>query len=365
MSGTFMGTSRSQWIWIATIWFGLGCFNATQTVFSMYAEGMHHAWVKLFITLLFAWVPMIPLTSVVLHLTRRYPPIRLRTPLTWAVHLGAYFLIGLISNAWLATFEHFLNPWADPSGPGPFWHRVLLLFASSLVGFFVAYVAIVGISYALDSKERLAQEQMRTAHLNEALSKTQLGALRRQIEPHFLFNSLNAIAGLVREDKSDAAVSMIAGLSDFLRHLVDNSNRQEVPLAEEIEYLAKYLDIQKIRFADRLAVQLQIPDDVLKSQVPSLILQPMVENAIKHGIAKRAQGGEIRVSAFRTNGTLTLRVYNDGPSLDPNGNARSGIGISNVRTRLQHLYGNEFELRLRNSGAHGVEASLSLPFTEK
>jgi LytS/YehU family sensor histidine kinase len=239
-------------------------------------------------------------------------------------------------------------------------------FTSGLLSYLVLYVAALGIGYALDSKERLARERMQSARLSEALSKAQLNALRRQIEPHFLFNALNSIAGLVRENRNEAAVKMIAGLSDFLRRVIEDNNRQEVPLSEEVEFLQKYLEIQKVRFADRLAVQLQVPSELLRSQVPSLILQPMVENAIKHGIAKRAHGGEIRISAFRSNGTLTLKVYNDGPSLSTDANtAGAGVGISNVRTRLQSLYGDGFEMKLTNEGPHGVEASVSLPFREK
>src|SRR5262249_22735923 len=150
---------------------------------------------------------------------------------------------------------------------------------------------------------------------NEQLSKAQFDALRRQIEPHFLFNTLNAIAGLVREKKNDEAVSMIVGLSDFLRSVLEDRNRQQVPLQQEMELMERYLEIQKVRFADRLQLNVDVPSELLPARVPSLVLQPLVENAIKHGIAKRAQGGAIRVAASRTNGMLSLRVYNDGPTL--------------------------------------------------
>jgi len=225
------------------------------------------------------------------------------------------------------------------------------------------YAAILAISYILDARERLMREQTETARLNEQLSKAQLDALRRQIEPHFLFNTLNAIAGLVREKRNEAAVSMIAGLSDFLRRVLDDSNRQQVPLGEEMEFLKKYLDIQKLRFAERLDLKMDVPEELLDAQVPSLILQPMVENAVKHGIAKRVQGGAIRISAFRSNGRLTLSVYNDGPKLPLDWEkTHSGIGISNVRTRLQGLYGDGFELNMKNQEPGGVEVSVSVPF---
>ena len=227
----------------------------------------------------------------------------------------------------------------------------------------IFYCAILLVCYMLDSQERLAFQQTETARLNEQLTKAQLHALRRQIEPHFLFNTLHAIAGLVREQRNNAAVTMIAGLSDCLRRVMEDSNRQQVPLGEELEFVQKYLDIQKVRFAERLQVSVHVPSELFPAQFPSLILQPMVENAVKHGIAKRVQGGAIRIAGFRTNGTLTLSVYNDGPGL-PAGweTTNSGIGIANVRTRLQGLYGDQFEFTMRNQNPDGVEVSVSVPF---
>ena len=358
--------SSSRWLSIAAIWFGVGLFDATQTVFTMRAAGMHHAWMRLFFTLLFAWVPFAVATPVILHLAHKFPPVRAWAFTTWFVHASACCVLCLISSAWTAGFESILNPWGDPSGSGAYGDRLWFRFFSGLISYFMLYGAIVGIGYALESRDRPARQQTETARLSEQLSRAQLDLLRRQIEPHFLFNSLNAVAGLVRGGRNEAAVNTIAELSDFLRRVLEDSNRQEVSLSEEIEYLQKYLEIQKLRFAERLAVKVQVPNELLHSQVPSLILQPMVENAIKHGIAKRAQGGEIRVSAARCNSMLKLTVYNDGPGLmDDRENRDSGIGISNIRTRLQSLYGQSFELTLENHGQHGVEAAVSVPFREK
>src|SRR5579872_1448645 len=363
---TTTATSSSRWLWIAAIWFGVGLFDATQTVFTMRAAGMHHAWIRLFFTLLFAWVPLAVATPVILNLAHKFPPVRAWAFTAWLVHVSACCVLCLISSAWTAGFERVLNPWAEPSGPGDYGDRLWFRFFSGLISYVILYVAIVGIGYALDSRDRLARQQTESVRLSEQISRAQLDSLRRQIEPHFLFNSLNAVAGLVREGRNETAVTTIAGLSDFLRRVLEDSTRQEVSLSEEIEYLQKYLEIQKVRFAERLAIKVQVPSELLHSQVPSLILQPMVENAIKHGIAKRAQGGEIRVSATRLDGMLRLTVYNDGPALVANReNERSGIGMSNTRTRLQSLYGESFELSLQNHGRHGVEAAVSVPFREK
>ena len=354
---------QPRWYWIASIWFGVGLFDATQNVVVMRSEGMHHAWVQLFVTLLLSWLPWALATPFVLRLGRRYPPVQFRPLFTWVAHLAACATIGLIAAALTASLEELLNPWAKSPPQEPFVHLWLHKFYNGLLAYLFLYSATLLVSYILDSRERLAVQQTETARLNEQLSKAQLSALRRQIEPHFLFNTLNAIAGLVREKRNDTAVSMIAGLSDFLRRVLEDSNRQEVPLREEMEFLQKYLDIQKVRFAERLQLSVDVPTELFPARVPSLILQPMVENAVKHGIAKRAQGGAIRITAFCSNGMLTLRVYNDGPNLPADWEKiHSGIGISNVRTRLQSLYGNAFELSMRNQAPGGVEASVSVPF---
>lgn len=352
-----------RWLWIAAIWCGIGLFDASQTVFVMRAEGMHHYWVRLFLTLFFSWMPWMLATPLVLRLGRRYPAVQWRRASTWLAHLAACVGIGLIYAGWMALWESWLNPWAISPGPDPFAQAWLHKFYGGLLSHLILYGVILLVGHLLDSREKLALQRAETARLNEQLSKAQLNALRRQIEPHFLFNTLNAIAGLVREGRNDSAVSMIAGLSDFLRRVVADSDRQQVPLSEELEFTQKYLDIQKVRFAERLQFSVDVPGELLSAQIPSLILQPMVENAIKHGIAKRAQGGAIRIAASRTNGTLTLCVYNDGPSLPAARDASSpGIGILNVRTRLQSLYGEQFELSLRNHKPGGVEASVSVPF---
>ncbi|MDP9159696.1 MAG: histidine kinase [Acidobacteriota bacterium] len=354
---------KPRWIWIALIWSGIGLFDAIQTVFVMHAEGMHHAWVRLFVTLLLSWLPWALATPLVVHLGRRYPLGKTTSLSAWLIHIGVCLNIGLISAALTAGLEVSLNPWAISSPAQPFIQLLFKKFYNGLLSYIILYAFMVAISYVLDFKERLAHQRTETARLNEQLSKAQLDALRRQIEPHFLFNTLNSIAGLVRENRKDDAVNMIVRLSDFLRRVVENSNRQNASLGEEMEFLQKYLDIQKVRFAERLQVTVNVPGELRPAVIPRLILQPMVENAVKHGVAKRAQGGMIRIAAIRSNGMLNLSVYNDGPIL-PFGwrEGSSGTGISNVRSRLQALYGDKFELNLRNQEPAGVEASVSVPF---
>lgn len=354
------GTPR--WYWIAAVWMGIALFDATQTVFGMKAEGMHHAWGYLFLTVTLTWVPWALATPFIVRVARR-SSLLLPSP-RWLLHVAACLTVGVVSAGWNAFLYCSLNPYLL-SSQQPFPEVWRNKFIYGLLGTVILYGFILMVIFILDARERLAHQQAETARLNEQLSKAQLNALRRQIEPHFLFNCLNAIAGLVRENRSDDAVGMIAGLSDFLRRVTQDSNRHEVPLAEEMELVERYLEIQKVRFADRLQLNVDVPKDLLPAQVPALILQPLVENAVKHGIAKRVQGGALRISAARTNGTLTLSIYNDGPALPVEcETCEGGVGLANVQTRLRSLYGDSFRFSIRNQSPNGVETCVSMPFRQ-
>jgi two-component system LytT family sensor kinase len=362
MNETTTALRCTRWLWVAAIWLGVGLIDASQTVFPMRAQGMHHAWVRLFVVLVLSWLPWALATPFVIGLGRRYPPFRLKSLRVILGHLGVLAAIGLMSAAWSALLETLLNPWAQSQPFGPFTDLWLSKFYYGLLTSLIVYAFIMAVTFAMESRERMSRQQTETARLNEQLSRAQLDALRQQMEPHFMFNTLNAISGLVRDNRNDAAVRMIVGLSALLRRTAGDSNRPQVSLAEEVEYLQGYLDIQKVRFADRLQISVEIPAEHLQVSVPNLILQPLVENAIKHGIAKRAEGGVIRITGSRANDRLNLSVYNDGPCLPADWAALpTGIGLSNLRTRLQVLYGKEFELNLRNQSTGGVEAMVSLP----
>jgi two-component system LytT family sensor kinase len=297
---------------------------------------------------------------LVSNLARRY------RQLSWATirtHVGALVVISLIAATWYALLTMTFNPWDHPVRPGPFRE----VFENSLLyqslTYLIVYVLIFAITLAVDYRDSIARQRIETERLNAELSQAQLAALRRQMEPHFMFNTLNSIAALVRDQCNDAAVSMIVGLSDFLRRASEDFHRPQVALAEEVEYLQRYTDIQKARFAERLQVSVDIPAALLQAQVPSLLLQPLVENGIKHGIARRVAGGAIRVTAERRGDQLWLRVFNDGPSLSAGGPVpQSGIGLSNLRTRLQILHGSNFILELHDAVGGGVEVVVCFPF---
>jgi two-component system LytT family sensor kinase len=353
-----------RWHSIVLIWLGIAVICTVQDMMVMQRGHMHLSQPRLFVTLIVSWLVWVLATPTVLRLGRRFPPVRLRPISTWAIHLGVCGAIGLLSAAWEALVEEVLNPLLKSPSAGPYHTLLLKTFYNELFLYLIVYTGLLASSYILDSRQRLVRQQIEAARLNEQFSKAQLDALRRQIEPHFLFNALHAVAGLVREKRNDAAVNMIAGLSDFLRRVVDTSGRHEVPLGEEVQFLQKYLDIQKVRFADRLQLSVDVPRELFAAQVPSLILQPLVENAIKHGISKRVSGGRVRIAALRADGWLTLRVYNDGPGLPADWDkSQSGIGIANLRGRLRAMFGEAYQFSLQNQ-ADGVEVQVSVPFRE-
>ncbi len=348
-------------LWIAALWVPAGLITATQVVVGMKAVGMQHNWLSLFLTTLAAWLIFPLATPGILALGRRFPLEKAAAWKNLTVHLAAALVLGIAHIAWSATLTWMFNPLATYPAPSfryVFFTTVYMQFHTGIL----IYAGVVAIGRTIDSIRRLAHREAEAARLAGELSKSQLEALRRQLEPHFLFNTLNGIAGLVREKRNETAVEMIAGLSDLLRRVLEDSDRQLVPLAEEVSFLESYLELQAMRFGDRLKVTLEIPLELYGALVPQLILQPLVENAIVHGIGKLVEGGEIRVTARESGGVLSIGLFNDGPALSAAEGARSGVGLSNTRGRLKTLYGAESSVELRDGGGTGVEAILRVPY---
>jgi sensor histidine kinase YesM len=363
MTETLTRVRPTPWLWIVVLWCAGGLFDASQTVLFMRAIGKEHAWL-MFGTELLSWLPFVVATPLLIRLAWRFPLFPKGTLQAVAVHIAAFVIIGIIAEAWFALLQMLFNPWGYAQRPTfmDAWRTSIL---PQIPTFLIVYALILTFTYAMDARERMARQMMETARLGEELSKSQLAALRQQIEPHFMFNTLHSITGLVRDHQNDAAVSMIVGLSEFLRRALQDSHRSQVTLQEEVEYLQRYIEIQKVRLGERLQITIDVPAPLLRTQVPSLLLQPLVENAIKHGIAKRAAGGIVRVTGAEQNGRLCLKVYNDGPDFPAEPHAtRGGVGISNLRTRLQILHGNESELHMRHHDTGAVEVVVSMPIKE-
>jgi two-component system LytT family sensor kinase len=232
------------------------------------------------------------------------------------------------------------------------------------IGFsFATFWAIVVVVFAADYYRLYRDREVRAARLESALARAQLRALQAQLQPHFLFNTLNTIASLIPEDPA-AAEEMVESLGDLLRTALRDGGRDEITLAQEIELLDQYLRIQERRFQDRLRVERAFLPGLDGALVPPLLLQPLVENAIKHGVGSRPQGGTVTVRSERRDGTLLLSVEDDGPGFAPQAQAGvpPGLGLSNTRARLEQLYGNEAALETGNRSNGGAYVGVRLPY---
>jgi two-component system, LytTR family, sensor kinase len=298
------------WTWIAAIWCAGALFNASETLLTMHAVGVGKAWLRPFLIVFVSWLPWALATPFVIELARRRPIVRGEIFKAMSLHVAAFAAVSVTAEGWSALLRVIFDPW-HRRPPPTFVNTWSDLLVEQLMTFVIAYALILTVTYAVDSRDKMARQMTETARLNEELSRAQLSVLRAQMDPHFMFNTLNSIASLVYDQRGDAAVGMIVGLSEFLRRASEDSHRAQVTLREEVEYLQRYIDIQKVRFGGRLRVSIDIPDELLATQVPNLLLQPLVENAIKHGVSKCRSGGEIRVTGTCRDGALRLTVYNE------------------------------------------------------
>ena len=351
---------RHPYVYIGALWLAVGVVEAIETVYGMRTAGMHHAWVRLFFCGIIGWLPWAIATPAVLKATRTLPLSRLPG---FFAHLGLLVSIALVSSLWNTTLEHWFKPWAPDLLPGPFLATFLQKAYGNLFAALVIYALVYVVCVGIDSRRKLAEQRAETLRLNAELAKAQLHALRCQLEPHFIFNALNCISGMVRENKTQGAVNMIGALGDVLRRLTKESDTK-VPLKREMEFLEKYFEIQKLRFAERLNVVVEVPEELNAAEVPSLLLQPLVENAMKHGISQCARGGTVQVAAARESGELSLSVYNDGPPLSESWESGGGVGLSNLKSRLNLIFGEQARLNVASDGISGVRVSVILPYRE-
>lgn len=298
------------------------------------------------------WYFWAVLTPLILWLGRRFPLTSRRLATSLPVHLVVGVALSIpytLLTAWLSFVM-----WSPPADARSFSSFIPMLLLGSRVSVgLVLYFAILGAGIALESWQRASR-------LSAQLAEAQVRALQMQLHPHFLFNTLHAIRVLVREDP-EAAERTLTLLGDLLRQTLAGADRQTVPLRQELGFLGLYLDIERTRFSDRLHIRYDVAPDALDLPVPNLILQPLVENAIRHGVARRSDPGSIEVSGRRDNGTLELCIRNDGPPLGPAEREGMGIGLSTTRERLAKLYGTAGSFALEDAPGGGVVARVRIP----
>jgi signal transduction histidine kinase len=335
-------------------WTVLGVFFASQAIMYSAYRDRPISWSRTLAPALadaYIWALLAP---GIYWLAMRVPVGRRRLAAALGVHAAASVILAVFKvTVWMLLAQ--ATVWLPDA---PFTALLLGQFHAAVF----AYWVILGPCLALRYYRQLREREVRTAQLENQLSQAQLETLKIQLQPHFLFNTLHAIASLTEEDPP-AATRMLAQLSDLLRCSLRHIGTHEVALAEELELVRLYAGIQVTRFEERLVFEYQIEPDTHSALVPSLLLQPLVENAIRYGITPRREGGRVTIGARREGGHLRLWVADDGPGLSPDRSAAgSGVGLENTRARLAHLYGRDQSLELLSRETGGLEVLLSLPF---
>jgi sensor histidine kinase YesM len=262
---------------------------------------------------------------------------------------------------WLRTFPTIMTGFLPA-----FFFLLVIAFHQGIITYFLVNGIQYGFSYYRQYQERRQQAlrlELNALELQRQLANAQLGALKMQLQPHFLYNTLNAIMVLVRQQKGKEAEEMLARLSDLLRCVLEDVEAQEVALRRELEYLRLYLSIEEVRFPDRLRAEISADTAILDAAVPQMALQPIVENAVRHGLGQSSSAGRIQIRAARVSDRLVIKVEDDGPGLvDETLSRRGGIGLSNTRERLWQLYGQGASLTVENGERGGAVVTIALPY---
>lgn len=353
------GRPWRRWALALLGWTAVGLFFANRLFFTSQWTETPVSWTGAVSWSFLDWYLWAALSPIIFKASERFGIIRGAPLRNVAIHL----CLSLVLTALHSTIYGLIVwkvRWVPEAGATATELAQGLFFGKFHIGV-VTYWVLVLLRHTLEYYRRYREKELRVSRMETQLAQAQLDALRMQLHPHFLFNTLNAISALMHRDVM-AADTMLARLSDFLRMTLESSGAAEVPLRQELEFLRHYLYIEQTRFADRLQVEIDVDRDTLDASVPNLILQPLVENAIRHGIAPTPGAGRIEVSAHRENGSLLLEVRDDGPGPPPGGTLREGVGLSNTRSRILHLYGGASKLELAGAARGGTAVRLVIPY---
>ncbi|MEM9594127.1 MAG: histidine kinase [Acidobacteriota bacterium] len=356
---------RGVWFWIAVAlgWAFFGFIIGNHMYFGMRSHG--HSWGRLVLWQMAGAGAWVLLTPAVLALDRRFPFRYGNLAVATPVHAVAAVAFGALRLVPLTSFSRLLDPFRPVAREPTFWGEYLALAAEWVHLDVLIYAAILFLARVVSYREQHYRDVLRASRLQAELSAAELRALELEIHPHFLFNSLNAIAGLVREGDQKRSEAMVVGLADLVRLTLQRRGRQMVSLGEELRHVDLYLDLQKARFGERLTLAQAIEPEAVGGAVPGLMLQPLVENAIRHGIERRRLGGTVTLSAARKGERLEIGVQDEGPGQKSGpSSSGAGIGLDNLRSRLEALFDDRWDLRLEPLTGGGTRARVMIPWID-
>ena len=358
-----LSNSVGRRVWtVFALWSIYGLFNTLVVHYRSMLYGKPMSWTECAVyEMSYVWI-WAAVTPLVLIISRRFPLGRDRLAVTGLVHLfGAFAAAVITKSVWDFTIQPFVAPTQVPVDFDSFLKSVIRALDFGVLH----YLLLIVCHHAVEYYRKYEDGRLRASQLETKLATAQLQALKMQLHPHFLFNTLHSISELVHADPARAE-SMIVRLSDFLRLTLDQVCAQDVPVVEEMDFLRRYLEIEQMRFEDRLTIEWKIDPATLRVRVPNLILQPIVENALKHGISRNTNHGLIRISSMREDGRLALKVFDNGPGtaratgnmLEP---VREGVGLNNTRSRLERIYGGDHRIDFRHPPEGGFEVTIRIP----
>jgi two-component system LytT family sensor kinase len=357
--------SLARWVraWAVSVaaWLTLDMLGQTQAITYYREKGLAIPWV-LFLGQYFNSFVWAFFTPFILLLTSRWPITRQSWKRSVPIHVAAGLAAGAL---WfpLVVETHALQTFYTGDTSFQMAVSAATVFRVLVQGLFY-YAQAAAVAHGIHFYRKYRDRDVSASRLAAQLAEAQLSILRMQLHPHFLFNTLNTISALIHRDVK-AADRMLAMLGHLLRDSFEKIGAQEVALKQEMDFLERYLEIEKTRFQDRLVIETRIAPETLDALIPNLILQPLVENSIRHGISRRSGPGRIEVSSWCDSGMLAVRVRDDGPGLSETSSdipLRHGVGLANTQARLQQLYGSRHHFDLENRSCGGLDVTLSIPF---
>lgn len=342
------------WTLVGLLYGGMGFL--AYSLFSEVPDSFSVPWIML------GWYTWVPATLIVWWMARRFPVQQQSWYVAIPLHLVAAVGTSLFASA---LFTAMKGPAAWAGGEGFAYADYLRgVFARSIALDSIIYLTILAAVHAASYYRESQARRLRMARLRTELTEARLRALKLQLQPHFLFNAFHTVSMLVRQQRNEEAVETLAELGRFLRHVMERDDAQEVTLEEELDFLQSYLSIEHIRFKDRLDVEVEVEPEALKALVPHLLLQPLVENALRHGLTPDEQSGQLRIAAQRDDAHLRLCIQDGGAGLPAGWSSyeQNGLGLANTRGRLEQRYGEGYEMAFSSPEEGGLKIQIIFPY---